>query len=55
MTEVQGIRSALSADFDLYQLGHLTHEFPHVNIGGLADGIKKGEAAGKANPPDWRG
>jgi len=47
--EVQGIKSALSAHFDLHQLGHVTDEFRKVNESGIADGIKKVATAGKAD------
>ncbi len=46
--EVQGLKSALSSHFDLHQLGHVTDEFRQTNSAGIAAGIKKVAAAGRA-------
>ncbi|MDB5818489.1 MAG: menB [Rhizobacter sp.] len=43
--DVQGMRQALSAHFDLHQLSHVSEEYRKTKEGGLANAIVKGAAA----------
>lgn len=42
--EVQGIREALSAHFDLHQLSHVSDEYQQTRKAGLSSAIQKGAA-----------
>ncbi len=42
--DVQGLREALSAHFDLHQLSHVTEEYQQTRRAGLAGAIAKGAA-----------
>ena len=43
--DVQGMRQALSAHFDLHQLSHVTEEYRQTKEGGLATAIARGAKA----------
>lgn len=43
--DVQGMRQALSAHFDLHQLSHLSEEYRKTKDAGLANAIQKGATA----------
>lgn len=43
--EVQGLRTALSAHFDLHQLSHVSDEYRQANAAGLASGIERSAKA----------
>jgi enoyl-CoA hydratase len=42
--DVQGLRQALSAHFDLHQLSHVSEEYQQTRRGGLASAITRGAA-----------
>ena len=44
--EVQGMRSALQAPFDIHQLSHVSEEFRRAREAGLASAIARGKSSG---------
>lgn len=46
MADAQGMRSTLSAHFDLHQLSHVSNEYLRTRDAGLANAIQKGAAHG---------
>jgi len=47
--DVQGMRSALSAHFDVHQLSHVSEAYLRTRDGGLANAIQKGAADGTSS------
>lgn len=46
--DAQGLRTALSAHFDLHQLSHMSDEFAQVKKKGLAQAIQRNKSGGSA-------